>query len=131
MLRAVAVILVLAGCMPNAAYAASEGWDCTYAGFGDPHSKIQVRYQLKADRLYQLGTADIPYRVLENSRIALVAASGGAIPARMAPERGQLIGTSTIIIKKDTGDLVLGNVNWGLHGPTTESTSGVCSSGKL
>jgi hypothetical protein len=128
--RATAIFLILAVYGVNAAHAASEAWDCTYAGFGDSRSKFQVRYQIQGNVLDEVGTANVPSRILENNQIAIIAATGGALPAFMVPEHGLTIGSSIVIIKKDSGELVLGVVSWGSRGPTSETTSGSCHRAK-
>src|SRR5690348_15014669 len=89
--------------------ASATVWDCTYAGFTDSKIKVRAQYRVSRNFVYQLGTSNIPFRVLDDNEIALVAASGETVPLYMAPDQGATIGTRTIIIMKDTGEFNLIN----------------------
>jgi len=108
---------------------AAESWSCVYAGFNSSHSQIHSKYRV-SDRLFkEVDTSDVPFYILENSHTAIVAARGGSLAGALSPEYGLMIGGTILIIKKDTGDFLLGNVEWRSRNPVQQITSGTCHRG--
>ena len=102
-----------------------EVWSCSYGGFrgatGEPSTQHST-FRVSGSVLIQDDDEKLnePFRILENSQTAIVAANGGTYNFF---EKGPGVAASVVMIKKDSGDLVFAIL---AVGPANERTTGKC-----